>query len=286
MRALLLVVVATLLVPVAAAQSRINPIQGDYTDTYVFYGRAIDSAGQPVVYGTIEVSIEAPDVKATTTRVGTDCNGFFIGYFTIKSVDPRGKLTATLAGPNGTATEEHGLDPFFRRSDFKLSYPGVWSGLPCQDNIRPPWEGRITVAGRLLVRVPPTEINGVTYNARPYGGYVRLAYVTQDGHRFCPPSAKDPAACDPVPVDERGDFRYSWTFENPLNATGHVEIATGNATFNVTTDPMMRIAFAEIETTGQGAPPIQTPGPALVVGLAAVALAALGARRLLPRHPR
>ncbi|GEM_PF-3887641 len=274
-----------LLAPLAAAQERINPIQGAYGEVYVIAGRALDADGNPIVRGTVTASLDSPGVQATPLSIGTDCYGTFFGYYTLHAVNPKGSITVAIKGPDGEGSQSKGLDPFFRRSDFLLRYPGHTQGA-CPDAQPTPWGSRATVSGRLLERVPSYDPGTGSLDARPFQGYVRLALVLKDGSRFCPPSQQGATLCEPIPVDERGDFRYSWTFNDAFNATGHVEVVAGNRTFNETLDPVYRIAWADEETTGQGPPaPAPTPLPP-VLALAAVAVAAFAARRLLPGHPR
>lgn len=287
MRALLVLAVAALLaLPVVAAQTLISPVQGSFETTYVMTGRAVDKDGKPIVYGTVEATLDAPGVHAEPVKIGTNCYGSFIGYFTLRGVDPRGSITVKLSGDAGSATDKKPLDPFYRRSDFRLEYPGAWTGRVCQDTVQSLWEGRVSFSARLVKRVAHTESEGASLDAQPFTGYARLAFVEANGNRHCPPQGDDPSVCEPIFVDERGDVQYSWTFERPISPDGHVEINTGNRTFNLTVDPKLRIAMGEIEVTGQG-PPESKPSPAapLVLVGAGVALAALASRRLLPRRP-
>ncbi len=288
MRALLLLSLLVMALPPACAQSLINPVRGDFASTYLIYGRAIDAQGKPVVYGTVNATLAQEGVQPTSTPIGTDCYGFFIGYFTIGNVDPHGTLTVTLEGPAGQATDKHGLDPFYRRSDFTLTYPGAWQGPACRDKVVPLWEGRVSVSGRLVERVAPYTENGATLTSRAHPSYLRLTWVDQHGVRACPPQGDDPRVCETIPTDERGDFRYSWTYNESIEPIGHVEVDWGNATTNLTMDPKMRIAFGEIEVNGQGPAPVGKPAPIPSAPLATLALVgtALAARRLLPKYPR
>ncbi|MEA3201497.1 MAG: hypothetical protein QOE90_2925 [Thermoplasmata archaeon] len=288
-RALPFLVLLALAIPVAAAQNLIAPITGDFGSTYLVYGRAIDADGKPIVNGAINATLSAPNVIASPTTFGTDCYGFFIGSFNLHDADPRGAITVTLEGPGGKATATHDLDPFYRRTDFTLVYPATWHGAPCTDRLQPIWEGRVSVSGRLVERVPAYSENGATLNAKPHLTYLHLTWVDAHGDRICPPQG-DAAnnVCEPIPTDERGDFRYSWTFNESVDPSGHVEVGWGNGTANLTIDPKARMAFGEIEVTGQGPAPIArvSPLPPAPLAIAAVALGALVARRLLPRHPR
>lgn len=285
MRVLAAVLVVGLLAPLAAAQQLINPIQGKYEDVYLVAGRAIDKDGRPVVRGAVTVDLDAPGVPPTPLELGTDCYGLFLGYYTLKDV-PKGRIHATVKGSEGEATATAELDGFFRRSDLKVQYPGHDRGV-CSDTQQVNASQRISVSGRILERVDPYDAGGRKLEARPFAGYVRVALVYNDTRqRFCPPAENGGDLCDPVPVDERGDFRYSWTFNKDIDPRGgHVELTAGNRTWNLTLDSQYRIAFAEVESTGRGPPVAATPGPAPILVVALVALAAVGARRLLPRRP-
>ena len=94
----------------------------------------------------------------------------------------------------------------------------------------------------------------------------------------------EPSHAVPAPVRaaleeavRRGDFRYSFTFPEPKNATGRMEILVQGQSHNVTVDPVTRLAWAHIELTGQGAP-ADTPAPGLALALAGVAAAAFALR--------
>jgi hypothetical protein len=280
-------VLLALLAPSVAAQELIQPITGSYGTTYVIAGRVIDKDGNPLVRGSVVASLEAPGVRAQPLTIGTDCYGTFLGYYTLREVNPSGQITVKVDGPSGSVEQTKALDPFFRRSDFLLRALAVSNGV-CTDRGATAWDARVSVSGRLLERKDPYDDNGLSLDARPATGYVRLALVLDDGRRFCPPSDKGADLCEPIGLDERGDFRYSWTFSDSLNATGHVEVAVGSRPpLNATVDPAFRMAWADFETTGRGAPLVvaKTPMPP-AFALAALVVAALAARRLLPRHPR
>lgn len=293
-RILAAIAMAAILLPLASAQTSVtggggtftNPILGAYGDIYLVAGRAVDALGQPVVNGELTVDLEMKGINAKPVRAITDCFGVYITYFDIKSVSPAGKVVVTLKGQDGVpgVRGEDPLDPFFRRSDINLSYEGQ-SSARCGDQTNV-WPNRVSITGRILNRTDSYEANGSSLDARPEGGRVRLRYLPPDSPSQCPPS-QFPGACDPIPIDERGDFKYSWVFGGPVDAEGVIQVIYGadNATWNFTINPTFRYALALVETTGRGPPPTPAPTPTLpLLGvLAAVAFAAAG-RSLLARN--
>ncbi|MFA5860253.1 MAG: hypothetical protein WDA16_01020 [Candidatus Thermoplasmatota archaeon] len=274
---------ALLLSPLAQAQGTLtSPIQGTYTDVYVLSGRIVDALGQPVVGGELRIELDQKGITAKPLDAKSDCFGVFITYFDLKHVDPAGVARITLKGTNGgpDAHESVSLDPFWRRSDVNITYQGQWSSVcPDQTNL---FSQRVSVSGRILNRTETYQSGSESYEARPQAGYVRLRYWPTNSSSECPP-ADQPGYCDPVNIDERGDFRYSWVAPNPRDATGHVEVIWANETRqNFTVDQTFRYALAFVETSGRGPPPQSkpSPGPDSVLLLGVVgALALIVARR-------
>lgn len=287
---LALVLGAVLSIPSAVAQGTVTqPIQGAYPDVYIVSGRAIDVLGDPVVGGDVTIELSAPGVTTRPLDATTNCYGDYITYFDLRHVDPKAIVKLTLHGLNGgpDANAAAGLDPFWRRTDVNLTYQGQWStgGCPGQTNL---WGQRVTITGRLLNRTTPYVVAGESYQAIPYLGQIRVRYWPDANTSLCPPSDQ-PGLCDPVNVDRRGDFRYSWIAPKPIDATGRVQIVWGNSSANATVDPKLRYALAMIEGTGQGPPPrvANAPAPQLAATLAVVAASALaGARLLAPARRR
>lgn len=260
-----------------------NPIQGGFTEVYVVTGRVIDALGNPAARGEVVVELEQPGIRAAPLRAATDCFGTFLTSFDLKEVKPEGKVTVTLKGqgaPDATATAK--LDAFYRRSDVNLRYQGKWEGAcPEQTQL---WSHRVSLTGRIVNRTDAYEENGVKYQSKPYDGRMRAYFWESNQSAVCTPAATNTGGCDPnaVGVDERGDFRYSWLFEGPLDVRSdqRVEVVLGNKSYNFTVDPEWRVATAAIEATGQGAPaPAPTPGAPLALLAMGVAAAALLARR-------
>lgn len=275
------------LLPVAAAQTLTQPIEGDYDEVYVVAGRAIDSNGEPVAGGRLTVELDMPGVQAAPVSASANCKGDFITYFTLRRVDARGSVSVTLQGDNGSATQRASLDPFFRRSDLVVELGEPW-GRRC-DAKQDVWEISASVAARVLNRTEPYEVEGVAYEARPYDGFLRLRWRMPDGSLVCPPLPNGPPdACQPFKPDERGDIRYTFTMDRELEAGGTMTLVLEDGRgFNLTVDPRTRLATGLLEASGQGAPPPvrATPAPGAPALLALVALVVV-ARRLLPRDPR
>lgn len=281
-RLALALLAALLLSPFAQAQGTLsNPVQGKYADVYIISGRIIDALGQPVVGGELTVELDQKGISAKPLSAKSDCFGVFITYFDLKHVDAAGVARITLKGTGGgpDAHATVGLDPFWRRSDANITYEGQWPSV-CSDQT-PLFPQRVSVSGRILNRTESYQVGSETFNARPAAGHLRLRYWPTDQSFECPP-AEQPGYCDPVSIDERGDFRYSWVAPAPRNATGHVEVIwANNASANFTVDPAFRYALAFIETSGRGPPPLPKPAPGTepMLVLAAVAGLALLARK-------
>lgn len=291
-RVLAAIAMAALFLPLASAQvtsgggTLTNPIRGAYGDIYLVAGRAVDAVGNPVVNGELSVGLTMPGVQAKPVRAITDCFGVYITYFDIRTVKPEGKITVTLKGAGGVpdVRGESPMDPFFRRSDINLTYEGR-SDAKCGDQT-PIWPNRISITGRILNRTEPYDHGGTTLDAKPVPGHVKLRYVAPDGETRCPPS-QFAGACDPIPVDERGDFRYSWVFQGPVEAEGIIQVIHGadNKTANFTINPEFRYAVAMVEISGRGPPPIERSTPNIpALGLLAAAAFAAAGRSILGRN--
>lgn len=282
----LLALALVLLVPLAAAQTLVNPVKGEYNEVYIIAGRAIDALGRPATGATLLVELEQKGIRAEPLQAKTDCFGVFITYFELKEVKSDGKATLTLKGEQGgldTRTTVT-LDHFYRRSDVLMRYEGKWQSY-CPDQT-PLFGNRVSITGRILNRTEPYEVDGVKYDAKPEIEQVRLRYWDQPNHYVCPPSAEAPGNCDARAglVDERGDFKYSWLFEKTFDvpADAKVEVLAGDKSWNFTVDPTYRVATALIEATGQGPTKLETPAAPLAALLALVGLAALASR---PKRP-
>lgn len=265
------------------AQTLTAPLEGSYTEVYVVTGRAIDALGKPAARAELVLELDQRGVKAEPLRASTDCFGVYITSFTLRNPRAEGKVKVTLKGVDGApdAVGEANLDPFYRRTDLHLRYQGEWGGAGCPSQT-PLWGKRVSITGRILTRVEPYDESGATFHAIRYGGHPQISYWPTESHVVCPPAQTDANRCDMgvAAVDERGDFRYSWVFEQEfeLSGTERIEVVAGERSYNFTLDPDYRVATAMIETTGQGPPPPTRESPAapaalLVLGLAAVALA-------------
>jgi hypothetical protein len=285
-----LLLVATLAPTVATAQTPaggtgtiVSPVRGNYTDIYLVAGRAVDALGGPAVGADLTLTIDQANTNAKPLHAKADCFGVFIAYFTIQHVDPSGTLTVTLSHPGAPdATNTTHFDPFYRRSDVLLQYQGKWdSTCPDQSQYFP---ARISVQGRIVNRTEPYTVGGETYDAVPYSGHVSIRWIDARGHSECPQPPQG-TGCQTQPVDERGDFRYSFVFDQtrPFNATGFIEVQFGNMSWNFTVDPLYRAAIARIDVSGRGPPTYvigtkPTPDAPMAVAIAVVAVAAISLR--------
>lgn len=282
MRTILLsaLVLLLLIAPDVLAQTTANPVQGPFTERYVVAGRIIDHDGNPYAGGTITVSLSGAGLQGKPTLAKTNCFGDYITFFDIADVHPGDSVVVVAQHEDGTegARATTHLDPFFRRTDLNLRLDNAWLRF-CEDSAL--WPGRVTVTGRIVNRTEPYRLNNISYDARPFAGEIKLLWRPRAESAICPPGAAGPGTCEAIQVDERGDFRYSYTFGNQsVNATGFMEIVRGNVTFNVTVDPLYRIAVLHGDLSGRGPPtPPRTPGiaPAALAALAGVV--ALARRR-------
>lgn len=279
----LLALALVLLLPLAAAQTLINPVKGEYTEVYIIAGRAIDAVGRPAAGATIVVELEQKGIRAEPLEAKADCFGVFITFFDLKEVRGDGAVKLTLKGRAGgpDATASAPLDHFYRRTDMTVRYEGQWdSTCPTQTPFYP---NRVSVTGRIVNRTEPYQRNDVTYHAKPYDGNVRFRYWDSPTRFTCPPAPADPTLCDPDAgtVDERGDFKYSWVFDDQFEVPegAKVEVLAGGKSYNFTVDREWRVAAARIEATGRGPAPLESPGIPLAALISVVALAALLWRR-------
>jgi hypothetical protein len=260
-----------------------NPVVGAYSDIYVIAGRVIDALGNPAWGANLTVEIQQKGVTAKPLHATADCFGLFITFFDLVHVDPKGSATVTVHPEDGgpEARNSSTFDPFFRRSDIFLQYQGKWPDPVgnCADK-SPLWPGRVSLMGRVILRSEPYEHNGETFDARPYTGRASLRFVDEYGQENCPLNGRT-GECETEPVDERGDFKYSWVFQDPVNATGEMQVRLENKTWNFTIDPVYRTSLAYIEISGQGRPPPKpTPGvDAVAVIVPALALALASRKR-------
>lgn len=276
---------AALLAPTfAAAQTVTNPVVGSYESIYVLSGRVIDVDGAPAAGAVVSIDVEGRGLKGEPFRAKANCFGDFIATFTIGFIDPTAEVTVRLEGASKNVTPVQTtvkLDPFYRRSDVALQTPSFWPS-ECPDQTQN-WPGRISITGRVLNRTAEYTANETTFHAKPYHGTVLVWFIDEDGFRFCPPSAR--GNCEYITTDARGDFRYSWTFPEPKTALGRFEVEVLGKTYNGTLDPEFRNGAVYIETTGQGAPRVETPGPSLVMLVGLLAFVAIS-RSVLARQRR
>ena len=271
------------LLPGAGAQTPIQPVTGAYEDVYVVMGRAVDSRGEPASGAELTLTLSQPGVRAEPLRATANCKGDFITSFNLRKATAEGSVTITLHGRGNAsgATVTERFDPFFRRTDALVRLPGPWE-YRCSEK-EDVWPVALTVTGRIVNRTDPWEKDGVTYDGRPYSGQARLRFLAPDGTVSCPPPANGaPGVCDFLYVDERGDFRYTFTFGGPVEAKGTMTVTLGGQTWSADVDPVTRQAVLLIEATGRGVPvpPAETPGPGpLLLAFAAVAAALLARRR-------
>lgn len=268
-----LLLVLLTLAPVASAQTFAQPISGAYADVYVVAGRVVDHEGYPAAGADLVISLSQRGVTAKPLQAKTNCYGDFITAFTLRQPERHGSVRVELPHADETkrASNESRLDPFFRRSDLTLQLPYRWEFICPQESQH--WLGRVTGSGRILNRTASYEVNGTTLDAKPVEGYLRMRLFDVQDRVFCPPTF-DGQQCEPIPIDERGDFRYSWTFPEGFDPRGaRVQVILGEKTWNATVNPVTRLATFQIEVSGQG--PAKNESPAAPVAVALLALVGL-----------
>jgi hypothetical protein len=270
--------------PLASAQL-VQPVTGAFEDVYLVTGRVVDSRGEPVAGADLTVGLSQTGVRAAPLRAVTNCKGDFITSFNLRAPTVEGSVSVTVRGRDGVpdASATARFDPFFRRNDLvvRLEGPSDYRCAPSDDV----WPIAVSVTGRVVNRTDPRERDGVTYESEPFRGQVRLRFVDANGTTHCPPAANaPPGVCDFLYVDERGDFRYTFTFPGPVDANGTMALVVGNKTYPAQVDPLTRQAVLLVETTGRGAPVPASPAPG--PGLLPLALAVLGAALLARRLRR
>lgn len=282
MRRFAALLLALLLLPLAAGQTRTRPIEGDYTDVYMIAGRVVDLHGMPFAEARVQIAITAKGYNVPVQQAGTNCRGEFVSYFELPSVPPGARVKVDALGPTGTSHGTAGalLDPFFRRTDLDLKLDGLYDHR-CA-SLEGTWNNTISVRGRVLNKTVPYKDGNHTFEARPYGGIIRMRYTFPDGVVTCPPESTGGEICHLFITDERGDVKYTWVFDKDVPAAGNASILLiDNSTFTEDVHPLTRQAVFFIEGTGQGAPPIPQETP--FVGVASLALA-LAVALALPRR--
>lgn len=305
MRNLRLLVLAALvlsgaaLAPVAEAQTRTQPLcappPGEspeawcaYDFQYLVMGRILDVNGNPATGATLRVVLDQPGaVDASggkpSQQGSANCKGDFeFSFAGLRQVSGSGEARVIVRGEDGADDVEktQQLDSFWRRNDVVVNLPYEWP-YECGETSNPAWNVQLSVRGRILNRTDAYEVGGVTYHARPYAqSIIGLNYVNAQGEAFCAPDGR--GGCQPIPTDELGNFKYTWTFGEPIEPNGHVEVLMDGKSYNATVDAASRLAIAHIETSGRG-PHYEasaTPAPALALLLVALGVAArLGSRR-------
>lgn len=277
---LLVLPAVVVLAPEAEAQTLVSPVRGAFTEVYVIAGRAIDSRGEPAAGAQLVVDLKQQGVRAEPLQATANCKGDFITSFTLRDVRASGSATVTVKGRDGSADGKAttSFDPFFRRSDVVVTLPGPWN-YRCDEG-QDVWPISLSVTGRIVNRTERYQDGVVSYDAKPFTGVARLRFVI-NGTLTCPPSATGPpGSCDYLHIDERGDFRYTFTFDRAVPPTGTMAVVIEDQVFSGEVDPKTRQAVLLIEATGQGRPAedAPTPGPGALPVLACVALAALATR--------
>lgn len=273
---------AVLLSSTSAAQVIGRPIKGGFEEIFMVNGRVVDENGWPVNQALLTVHVTGlKGIHVPPFQVGTNCNGDFTGYIDLRDIpDTRGKVRVTLEAPEEElpgfepVSVEQPVDTLYRRNDFVLKLPFSWPS-DCME-ARGYWMGRVTVWGRAVHGVGTHDLNGTTLFADPVQYWpVDINVSVEEGGRVWPPDSV-------IPTDERGDFKYSYTFDENVTQA-HVIIRVKDTVITrADYDPLARVAFVKINTGVD--PPRDTPAPGPLLALAAglIALAIGGAR---PRRP-
>lgn len=257
-----------------------------YDQHYLVLGRIVDSNGDPARGARLRVEIAQPGTTDAAGRAPfqdgvANCKGDFeFSFQGLRQVIASGRVKVTVLGADGhdNATFEQPLDAFWRRNDLTPKLDYVWP-FDCTQAGDPEWNIQLSVKGRIVNRTEPYEVAGATYHARTEGSQLLgLTWWDASGVPFCPPDGR--GGCQPIPTDELGNFKYTWTFERPIEPGGHVAVRLlDGQTFNASVDPTTRLALHQIEPSGKGAHRDETPGPAVLLVLGALALAALARRK-------
>lgn len=282
-----MLLVGLLVVPMALAQTNTpsRPVQGAYDEVYVVTGRVIDSEGMPAAGAKLLVHLEQRGIRALPLEALANCYGDYITSFNLRDVQPDGKVTVSLqeGQPAAGAKASAKLDSFYRRTDVDIQLPARWDG-ECPD-MGDTWIGRVSIAGRVVQRTEPFEVDGITFHAEPYYGAVDMLYHDPSGQMHCPPTGA-PGECERLATDERGDFRYSFTFPGHKDAEGRIELRVDGRHWNATVDPEFRIARFHVDATGQGPPvmPRESSGLPLLALLGVLVLVGAARSVLLRRQ--
>lgn len=274
-RAMGLLVLLALVTPVVAGQVVKQPVKGNFEHLFMVNGRVVSQDGWPMDRVNVSILITGLDgVQVEPLVVPTDCHGDFSAYFRLGTLVGNAKVTVTIKDddtvdvPNERQTQK--LDKFFRRNDFVFTVPMDWP-YGCQGPAGSPreyWPTRMTVWGRVVEGVEEHVVNGTTLESRPVQYWpLNLTITTHD--RTWPPDSVQP-------TDPRGDFKYSWTFDDNLTE-GHVDVEILGQKARAEVDPVTRIAFFKLNTGEPSS--MSTPAPGLLLAVGALAIAAaLGVR--------
>lgn len=271
--ATLAALLALLLLGSASAQVIRNPRSPgeEFEATVDVVGRIVDSQGWPVNQFFVDVALVGVEgVSDKPLRVGTNCNGDFgavLKLGTIRGKEPRVVVSShenQFLPTNASFRLEQPLDTFYRLNQFVAVLDEPWPS-EC-GRAHDYWPGRVTVWGRFVEGTERYEKNG-TRNLRsqpvPYWP-IGLNVTLDTGGRFPPDSL--------IPTDEVGDFQYSWTFEKPVRGANLTAEAKGERV-EVAMHPEGRVAFVKMHVGRD--PPVETPGVALPLALAALCAVAL-----------
>lgn len=283
--------------PLCVPPPRVDPATYcTYDLHYLVMGRILDVNGLPAKGAQVLVTIDQAGVKDGSGNAPTqsglgNCKGDFeFDFAGLRRVLDSGKARVTIVGDAGGAnvTVEMGLDSYYRRSDFAIRLPYAWP-YECTQKPDPAWDTQLSVKGRLVNRSAPYEVVGETYHATLVsGGVVGLRWydgtASTDGRMryHCPPDATN--GCAPIPVDDLGNYKYTWTFPNPIELGGWVEVVVPRdggepEYYNLTIDREYRLAMGVLDISRAGPPPVETPGLGAILVLAAGAVVALSVRR-------
>ncbi len=275
-RIVVAVAIAALVATPAAAQVLRRPLLGDFEDIYLVTGRVVDREGWPVNQAILTVSVDNLEgIRVEDTKIGTDCRGDFIAYFDLKTIPRgRGRVTVSVDRPDGLAgfqptSRTQDVDVVFRRNDFSIVLAFDWpSTCPAENNARTYWHGLASVRGRVVEgHAKAFDVNGSSVYARPvpYWPVDMNVTVNRDGMRWPPDST--------IPTDERGDFLYSWTFDDNVTVAS-IEVVVKGVRTRVDVDPVARVAFVKLnlgETPDLGTPAAGAAIVAIAIVVAAVA---------------
>lgn len=258
-----LVLLASLVLPSAVADH-------EFSHRVEIYGRVVDAEGHPVPGAPVNVTlhgIDAPLLCFDAKDERTDERGDFHVCRHHHELPAGVEATVEVAG----TSQRLGIDPHVRRAYVALTLDAPWDVRSIQGERA--FYRNVTITARVVDALPkPVRMEGVEVPGTPrVGATANVTLTDRDGATLAEGNAT---------TSEFGELRLDLpVVDVPEGA--RVELALAFAARNAVLDPVLRRADLVVvhQVEAAIAPPgSQTPVP-LVVAVAALAAAALWARR-------